>query len=134
MPPIPEFLIVDDHLENRYLLAKTLNRKFPGALIVECQDSTAAVTAVRRPSLTAAVVHRTTDADGLAVLELLRKANATLPILYVSGFNHREEAFKAGASAFLNYDAWLRVGTMVEEMLKTGNSRSAFADRDGEIR
>jgi CheY-like chemotaxis protein len=114
----PEFLVVDDHLDNRFLLTKTLNRKFPDALLQECQDSAAAVMAVKRASLSAVIMHRSADVEGLSLLEILRKANPTIPILFVSGANHRDEALRAGATAFLNYDAWLRVGTVVEDMLK----------------
>src|SRR3954469_22517062 len=101
----PEFLIVDDHVDNRFLLTKTLIRKFPRALILECRDSVAALQAVKRPNLTAVIVHRADDVDGLPLIEMLRNENRSVPILYVST-TRREEAFAAGASAFLNYDAW----------------------------
>jgi CheY-like chemotaxis protein len=114
----PEFLIVDDHVDNRFLLTKTLIRKFPRALILECRDSVAALQAVKRPNLTAVIVHRADDVDGLPLIEMLRNENRSVPILYVST-TRREEAFAAGASAFLNYDAWLRVGSAVEDMLRT---------------
>lgn len=126
MPVVPEFLLVDDHADNRFLLAKTLIRKFPNALIQECQESEAALVAVRRPSVTAAIVHRAADVEGLELLQMLRQARPTVPILFVSGFDVRAQAFEAGASAFLNYDAWLRVGVVVEEMLRTGMSSAPF--------
>ena len=77
--------------------------------------------------LTAAIVHRAADVDGLALIEMLRKARPTRPILFVSGGDMRENAFEVGASAFLNYDAWLRVGAVVDEMLRTGTSSAPFA-------
>jgi CheY-like chemotaxis protein len=127
MAEIPEFLLVDDNADNRYLLAKTLIRKYPNALVQECQDSEPALVAVRRPSLTAAIIHRASDLDGVALIETVRKARPTLPILFVSGGDMRAKAFEVGASAFLNYDAWLRVGTIVEDMLRTGASTAPFA-------
>jgi DNA-binding response OmpR family regulator len=127
MADVPEFLLVDDNADNRFLLAKTLIRKFPNALMQECQDSEPALIATRRPSLTAAIVHRAADVDGLPLIEMLRKARPTLPILFVSGADMRTKAFEVGASAFLNYDAWLRVGAVVEDMLRTGASTAPFA-------
>lgn len=127
MAAVPEFLLIDDNADNRFLLAKTLIRKYPNALVQECQDSEPAMVAARRPALTAAVVHRAADVDGIEMLEMLRRARPTLPILFVSGADVREKAFEAGASAFLNYDAWLRVGVVVEEMLRTSVSTPPFA-------
>ena len=127
MREVPEFLLVDDNADNRFLLAKTLIRKFPNALVQECQDSQPALVAVRRASLTAAIVHRAGDMDGVPLVEMLRKVRPTLPILYVSGADLRSKAFEAGATAFLNYDAWLRVGFVVDEMLRTGISTPPFA-------
>jgi CheY-like chemotaxis protein len=127
MAEVPEFLLIDDNADNRFLLAKTLIRRYPNALVQECQDSEPAMVAARRHSLTAAVVHRAADVDGVEMLQLLRKARPTLPILFVSGADVRVQAFEAGASAFLNYDAWLNVGVVVEDMLRTGVSAPPFA-------
>jgi CheY-like chemotaxis protein len=127
MADVPEFLLVDDNADNRFLLAKTLIRKFPNALVQECQDSEPALQAARRPSLTAAIVHRAADVDGIELIEMLRKARPTVPILFVSGGDMRSKALEVGASAFLNYDAWLRVGAVVDDMLRTGASTAPFA-------
>lgn len=123
-----EFLIVDDHLDNRFLLTKTLARKFPAAIIQECQDSGAAFLVAGRTPLAAAIVHRASDMDGISLIEGLRKEYPSLPILCVSGIDRHEAAFRAGASAFLNYEAWLRVGTVVEEMLQDIKTRSPFSE------
>lgn len=126
MAEVPEFLVVDDNADNRFLLAKTLIRKFPNALVQECQDSEPALVAARRASLTAAIVHRAGDVDGLSLIEMLRKARPALPILFVSGGDVRSKAFDTGATAFLDYDAWLRVGLVVEDMLRAGVSSPPF--------
>ena len=117
MNGVAKFLVVDDVGENRFLLAKTLLRKFPLALVTECSDSTPAIAAAADPQLHAIIVHRTTDCDGLTVVRLLRETNPRVPIVLVSGRDLSEEAFTAGATEFLNYDAWLRVGTLVEDIL-----------------
>ena len=128
MPAPCEFLIVDDHLDNRFLLTKTLIRKYPTALVQECQDSQAALTAVSRDTLTAAIVHCAADMPGTELIELMRNANLLLPILYVSAEDNRNKGFRAGATAFLIYDAWLRVGTVVEDMLRVVKTTPPFAD------
>jgi ActR/RegA family two-component response regulator len=127
MSEVPEFLLIDDNADNRFLLAKTLLRRYPNALIQECQDSQPALVAARRASLTAAVVHRAADVDGFPMIEMLRGARPTLPILFVSGADARSKAIEAGASAFLNYDAWLNVGVAVDDMLRAADSMPPFA-------
>jgi DNA-binding NtrC family response regulator len=128
MPSFHEFLVVDDHVDNRFLLTKTLIRKFPNALIQECQESSVAMNAVARRELTAAIVHRAADADGLDLIMNMRAANPMLPILYVSGVDKREQGLRAGATAFLHYDAWLSVGTAVDDMLMNGKTAHPFSN------
>lgn len=117
MKSLPNFVIVDDVDENRYLLAKTLLRKFPQSVIVECQESASALAAVQRDNPTAIIVHRSYDCDGPSIIRILRKVKPDTPIIMVSGRESCPEAIEAGANAFLNYDAWLRIGTVVEEVL-----------------
>src|SRR3954462_11408179 len=92
MQTVLKFLLVDDVAENRFLLAKTLLRKFPQALIQECQDSTPALSAVKTDKLTAIVVHRASDIDGLTLITLMRHINPTVPIVMVSGRDTCPEA------------------------------------------
>lgn len=128
MTPLPKFLVVDDVAENRYLLAKTLLRKFAGSLIQECEDSTPAIAAAQHDRLTAVIVHRSSDVDGLTLIAMLRRVNPAVPIIMVSGRESCPGAIEAGATAFLNYDAWLRIGTVVEDTIRTerGSSATAF--------
>jgi CheY-like chemotaxis protein len=113
----PRFLIIDDVDENRFLLAKTLLRKFPGSVITECDDSATALTTARTDSPTAVVVHRARDLDGLSLVRAIRASDRDTPIIMVSGRESCPEAIEAGATAFLNYEAWLRIGTVVAEVL-----------------
>jgi CheY-like chemotaxis protein len=125
--PIPiEFLIVDNNRDNRFLLTKTLLRKYTAAKIHEHEDSEGAMKVVNAADLTAAVVHRAADMDGIFLIRMIREAKPKLPILSVSGFDRREQAYAAGANAFLHYDAWLSLGRIVEEMLRTGQTENPF--------
>ncbi len=114
---LPKFLIVDDNAENRFFITKTLLRKYPQATLQECQDSVPAKIAAELERLTAIIVHRSSDMEGIELIRSLRHVNRTIPIVMVSGRETYPEVLEAGADAFLNYDAWLRIGTVVEELL-----------------
>lgn len=116
-----KFLIVDDNPDSRFLLVKTLLRKFPQAVVQECQQSDPAVAIARSENPTAIIAHRTEDADGVTLIRLLRRVNATVPIVMVSGYDRAKEAFDAGATRFLNYDEWLRIGTLVADVIGGAN-------------
>jgi CheY-like chemotaxis protein len=111
------FLVVDENADSRFLLVKTLLRKFPEALLQECHDFQTAVSTARTDQLTAIVAHRTYDCDGINLIAALRKANASVPIVMVSGIDRTPQALAAGANAFLNYDEWLRIGTIVSNVI-----------------
>jgi CheY-like chemotaxis protein len=118
MNSMPKILIVDDVAENRFLLAKTLLRKFPRAVIQECENSAPAVAAALNDHLSAIVVHRAADLSGVSLVAKLRRAHPTIPIILVSGRESCPEGILAGATTFLNFEAWLRIGTVVAEILE----------------
>ncbi len=111
------FLVVDDNADSRFLLVKTLLRKFPTAIIRECQECADAVKIARLNHLAAIVAHRAADLDGISLIRELRAANPHVIILMVSGLDRTESAIRAGATCFLNYDEWLRVGSLVTDLL-----------------
>jgi DNA-binding response OmpR family regulator len=117
MPSPHKFLIVDDNSDSRFLLVKTLLRKFPQAVLQETQDGESAVAIARSEPLDAVVVHRAADADGVTLIRMLRGVHHSVPIVMVSGIDRTRSALEAGASTFLSYDAWLRIGTVVAELL-----------------
>lgn len=118
MPLIRRFLIVDDNADARSLLTRTLLRKFPQSLATECGDATTAILSAQNERLDAVIVHRAGDTPGLELIQLLRKAAPGLLVIYVSGIDRTAEARAAGADAFLNYDAWLGLGTLVAQLLQ----------------
>ena len=117
MPFPHKFLIVDDNPDSRFLLVKTLLRKFPRAVLEETQDGESDVALARSESLDAMVVHRAAEIDGLELIKLLRRTTPSVPIVMVSGIDHSKSAVEAGATTFLNYDAWLCIGTVVAELV-----------------
>lgn len=118
MPLIKRFLIVDDNADGRSLLTRTLLRKFPQSLATECGDADTATVTVQTESVDAIVVHRAGETPGLELVTNLRAVAPKVPIVYVSGVERTEEALAAGATAFLNYDAWLRLGSLISELLE----------------
>ena len=117
MPKPRKFLIVDDNADSRFLLVKTLLRKFPQAVLQETQDGESAVTLSQTEALDALIVHRAAEVDGLTLIRMLRAASPLVPIVMVSGIDRAQQAAEAGATSFLNYEAWLRIGTVVAEIL-----------------
>jgi DNA-binding NarL/FixJ family response regulator len=117
MPASHRFLIVDDHGDSRFLLVKTLYRKFPRAVFHECPNSQAAFEIAKSENLSAIITHRTADMAGIPLVRELRTLNPTVPIVMVSSHDQKTVAIGAGADRFLPYDEWLRIGTIVEEML-----------------
>ena len=58
MPAPLKFLVVDFHAESRFLLVKTLLRKFPGAQIFEEDDADRATEVVRTRNVAADLLQR----------------------------------------------------------------------------
>src|SRR5882672_8137712 len=103
MPTRKNFLVIDDNPDSRFLLVKTLLRKFPDAVMQECQSSQPAIDVATQDKISAIVLHRATDADSALLLKLLRRVNATVPIVVVSGYDRTKVSLDAGANYFLNY-------------------------------
>ncbi len=120
------FLVVDHNGDSRFLLVKCLLRKFPRAIILEAQDGESAIETARRGGLAAIVSHRTSEMLGTELVEKLREADISVPIVMVSGIDRTQPALAAGADRFLLYDEWLRIGTMVQELLAERQTNSGF--------
>jgi CheY-like chemotaxis protein len=118
-----KILIVDDHADGRFLLVKTIHRKLPESLVQECGDATTAIYSVEHDRPDAVIVHRAGEIDGLSMVRLLRRVDGRVPIVYVSGYDREREALEAGANQFLNYDAWLNIGTIVAQILHRAPGR-----------
>lgn len=123
----PSFLGIDYHPESRFLLVKTLLRKFPGAVIQESDCPEAASEIAGRGEVAAIITHRTIDLTGIELVRRLREADAVVPIVMVSGIDRERGALEAGATSFLCYDEWLRIGTVVEGHLNQRAQQRAMA-------
>jgi DNA-binding NarL/FixJ family response regulator len=113
----PHFLVIDDNPDSRFLLVKTLLRKFSDAVIQECQSAESANAIARTQTFDAMIIHRSTEMAGVALVRELRPIVPSVPIVMVSSIDRRAAAQAAGANAFLLYDEWLRVGTIVASLI-----------------
>lgn len=111
------FLIVDDNSDGRFLLAKTLLRCFPRSAVQECVDIEVAEQLSKKVHPAVIIAHRAGGLDGMETIRRLRAANPVVPLVYLSGIDRAAEAKAAGATCYLNYDAWLRIGTVVADLL-----------------
>jgi len=126
-------VVIDYNAESRYLLVKTLRRKFPRAVIHETGDAEKAIEIARAVDLAAIVTHRTYEMEGAELVRRLRDADPRVPIVMVSGLDRTGEAQAAGATAFLNYDEWLRIGSVVEEHLRPARDTDAEGDEKPQV-
>jgi DNA-binding response OmpR family regulator len=112
-----KFLIVDDNADSRTYLAKTLLRKYKNAVVQECQSGDTATAILRAEHVNAVIAHRTFDYDGETLVRLIRRIAPKVAIVMVSGFDRQAKAREAGADAFMHFDAWLTVGSVVAEAM-----------------
>ena len=121
------FLVIDDNPDGRFLVSKTLLRRFPGAVLTECQTADAAFHVLARELVSLVVCHRTFEFDAVSLTRELRERNKAVPIVMMSGIDRRDAALAAGANAFLTYDEWLMVGNHVADLLLIGPKRAKVA-------
>lgn len=123
------FLVIDSFEEMRLLVVRTLRRVFPNALITEAHDFEEALRLTRGNAYDAIIVHRAIGADAKTIIQLIRRDNSVVPIVAVSSMDRTDEVLGAGATAFLNFEEWLRVGTLVADLIGDPVSRHSFGSR-----
>ena len=104
------------------MLVKCLLRKFPDAEILESEEGEHAIELARSHDLAVIVTHRTREYFGTELVTQFRQANASVPIVMVSGIERTKPALAAGADRFMLYDEWLRIGTLVKDLLAEARS------------
>jgi DNA-binding response OmpR family regulator len=124
MPHSPRLLVIDFDADSGSLLVRALVQKFPGTAVEWCGDYMSAERALQMPPIDAIVLHRTHEVDAVTLIRRLRKIAPTVPIIAVSGVDRSEKVRAAGATGFLNYDEWLKIGTVVANALDPHGSRT----------
>jgi DNA-binding response OmpR family regulator len=117
-----KLLILDENVDGRARLVRTLLRKFPKAVVLECRDAASAATMSGSECVDFVLVHRAWDMDGDKVLRVIRKAAPDVPVLILSATRHMLDP-KLGNVRFLDYDQWLLAGNVVEEMIRAKPKR-----------
>jgi hypothetical protein len=114
----PRFVVVDDDIGGQAFLAKTLGRSFPQAEIIGCEESGKAMQELRAGQVAVFLVHRAKDADGLLLVEMLRAASATVPIVHVSSIDRNDAALALGATTFLLLNQSEMIVPVVQDLLQ----------------
>lgn len=118
MLPPKKILVIDHNADSGSLLVRTLARKFPQTVVQLCPETEPAVAAAATEAIDTIVLHRTFEDDAVSLVRAIRAVNKGVPILGVSGIDRSEKLLAAGADGFLNYDEWLRVGIVVNNLLE----------------
>lgn len=116
--PHVKFLIVDDNPDHCFFFSKTLRRKFPDAVLIECQTVESAISTISNNNIDLIVAHRTPELRGADLIAALRKMDLAAPIIAVSSMGHGDDLLAAGASRFHLVDEWLLIGNAAADLLK----------------
>lgn len=120
MIPRRKFLLVDADTLGRFLILKTLLRHYPEAAVQECQDLETSLELVRSLPAdghrTVVIAHRTVQADGKNLVTALRAAHPSVPIVWTAEPASENQAETVGATRFLDRNAWLMIGKVVEDL------------------
>ena len=115
------FLIVDDDSRGLLCVSKTLLRHYPNAIVQECQDVDIATNLVRElPAAqhqTVVIAHRTLQMGGRNLVAALRAVHSSVPIVWMGDPMEARLSQSAGATRFLDKEAWLVIGTTVEDLV-----------------
>jgi CheY-like chemotaxis protein len=110
-------LVIDTDQDGRFFIGRTIARKFPHVVIVECQTQQSAEAEARDPTLSAIICHKALEITGPEMISALRKIRPKLPMILVSSVDREAEARAVGADRFLPFEEWLRIGTVLQELL-----------------
>lgn len=112
------FLIVDDNPDNRFLVSRTLLRKFPASgAAVECQTFVAAAKLLKSLPVDLIIAHRTPEFSVAEPIRELRALCPQTPIIALSSMNQQPDVLAAGADRFHLTDEWLLIGNAAVELL-----------------
>ena len=115
------FLVIDDDSRGLFYVSKTLLRHYPDALVQECQDLKTATGLVRdlpaTEHQTVVIAHGTLQSRGSELVAALRAEHSSVPIVWMGDSAESRLSQAAGATRFLDKEAWLLIGTTVDALL-----------------
>jgi DNA-binding NarL/FixJ family response regulator len=121
MASLRRFLIISDNSNDRFHLSATLLRHYPEAVVQECMDLNTAIELLLRLAAhqhdTIVIAHRTPQIEGRDLVAALRAAHPSVPIVWAGAPEESVMAEAAGATRFLDRNAWLLIGKVVEDLV-----------------
>jgi hypothetical protein len=112
-----KFLVVGHSRDNAVLIIRALSRKFPLCDIVQLNKTSEAIGLLSTKHVDAIVVHRAVVSDTVETVSVLRTISRA-PIIALSGADRRNAILAAGATAYLNFDEWMLLGSIVANALR----------------
>lgn len=103
------------------LYRRTLLRKFPAAVVVECDNTLAALATATDGPVDGAIVHFNATPEAIEFLQALRRTHPAVPIIAVSGVERSTKALTAGATRFVLAGEWLTLGTLMQELMPSSD-------------
>ena len=118
-----QFLLIDDNRDGRSVIARAVQRKYHDAPLHEFAVFTAAVPALRSmpadPGTWIVMTGKTAEHDPVALVAAVRAEHPRVPIIAL-GRNETEAALAAGATHFLEYEAWLLLSGLIGRVIAGG--------------
>jgi hypothetical protein len=118
MPNTVTFLIADLEQDTRMLLSFVVVRKFPSATVLDCGSMASAIESAKAHPLSGIVLHPADREAGAALVSQLREIQPGVPIIYLSTADREKEALALGATRFLPFQEWLRLGVILQKLLE----------------
>ncbi len=117
----PQFLLIDDNRDGRSVIARAMQRKYPDAPLRAFASFPAAAGALAEvpadPHNWIVVIGRTPASGTVELAGTVRAAHARVPLIALGRKEDARAALAAGATHFLEYEAWLLLGVMVERVM-----------------
>ena len=133
MPHYQKFLLVDDVAENRFLVSKALLKHFPDAIVMECQDSSTAMSIIRSENTSVGIIHRSRDIDGTTFVNLVRRCGSSLPLVLLSEEKPVPDPRESGATAVVSWDAWTTIGFTCADIIAEHEQRHSGLSEDTDL-
>jgi DNA-binding NtrC family response regulator len=115
-----QFMIIDDNRDGSFVLNRSLFGHFRTAAVHEYRDLESATDALRAlPEDGGPVVvltHRTAKLAGAELVRSIRDLHPRVPIIAMGDPGEEAKVLAAGATGYLDYAAWLRLGLLVKSL------------------
>jgi hypothetical protein len=130
----PQFLLIDDNRDGRSIIARAVQRKYHAAPLREFTAFAAAAPALQSlgpdPGTWIVVTGQTSEYDPVALAAAVRTTHSRVPIIAL-GRNDAAAALASGATHFLEYEAWLLLGVIIERVIASWKGTVGIEGKTG---